>query len=140
MNKKIIETSHIVNAPSEKVWINISKSSGVNEWLPMIETCSLEGQGEGAKRVCTTENGILNETILKIDHENQTFQYSIDEQTLFPISDIIGTMIVKEENGMTKLDWNLAFTLKDESILPMIEEGINGMYQAGAAGLENISK
>ncbi len=139
MSKKKIETSHIVNAPAEKVWVNISKASGVHEWLPLVETCSLEGKGKGAKRVCTTENGILNETILKIDHENRIFQYAIDEQTLFPINDVIGTMTVREDNGKTHLDWNLDFSLKDESIYPMIEEGVNGMYAAGVEGLEKIS-
>ena len=138
MNKKV-ETSHIVNAPIDSVWANISKASGVNEWLPMIETCSLEGQGEGAKRVCTTENGILKETILEIDHENKTFQYAIDEQTLFPIDDVVGTMMVKDDNGKTRLDWTLAFSLQDENIFPMVEEGVNGMYAAGVAGLEKIS-
>ncbi|WP_298541876.1 SRPBCC family protein [uncultured Aquimarina sp.] len=139
MSKKKIETSHLVNAPVEKVWANISKASGVHEWLPMIETCSLEGQGEGAKRVCTTENGVLNETILKIDHENKTFQYAIDEQTLFPISDIVGTMSVRNDNGKTILDWNLDFSLEDENIFSMIEQAIAGMYAAGAAGLEKTS-
>lgn len=138
MNKKV-ETSHIVNAPVDKVWANISKASGVNEWLPMIETCTLEGQGEGAKRVCTTENGILNETILMIDHTNKTFKYAIDKQTLFPINNVIGTMIVKDDNGNTRLDWTLAFSLEDEKAFPMIEEGVKGMYAAGVAGLENIS-
>ncbi|WP_299245984.1 SRPBCC family protein [uncultured Aquimarina sp.] len=139
MSKKKIETSHLVNAPVEKVWANISKASGVHEWLPMIETCSLEGQGEGAKRVCTTENGVLNETILKIDHENKTFQYAIDEQTLFPISDIVGTMSVRNDKGKTILDWNLDFSLEDENIFSIIEQAIAGMYAAGAAGLEKTS-
>lgn len=136
---KTIKTSHIINAPVEKVWANISKASGVNEWLPMIETCSLEGQGEGAKRVCTTEKGILNETILKINNQNRIFQYAIDEQTLFPINDVVGTMAVREDNGKTLLNWNLDFTMQDESFFPMIEQGIKGMYAAGAAGLEAIS-
>lgn len=139
MSKKKIKTSHTINAPIEKIWANISKASDVHKWLPMIETCSLDGQGEGAKRVCTTENGMLNETILKIDHENKTFQYAIDEQTLFPISDVVGTMLLSDDNGKTVLEWNLDFSLQDEAVFSMIEQGITGMYAAGAAGLEKIS-
>ncbi len=138
--KKQIKTTHIIDAPTEKVWANISKASGMHEWLPMIETCSLEGQGEGAKRVCTTKNGVLNETILVIDHKTKTFQYAIDEQTLFPINDVVGTMSVRDNNGETILDWNLDFSLEDESIFPMITEGVGSMYASGAQGLENISK
>lgn len=138
--KKKIKTSHVLNAHIDSVWSNISKASGVNEWLPIVETCSLEGQGEGAKRKCTTENGFLNETIVKVDHDSKTFQYAIDEQNLFPITDILGTMALREENGETVLDWNLEFSLEDENVLPMIKEGVGGLYQAGAQGLESISK
>ncbi|NJM52622.1 MAG: hypothetical protein HC846_04010 [Blastocatellia bacterium] len=71
--KKTIETTHLINAPLEKVWANISKASDVDTWLPIIMACRLEGIGEGAERICTTEQGDLLETILKIDHENRVF-------------------------------------------------------------------
>jgi hypothetical protein len=40
----------------------------------------------------------------------------------------------------TQLDWSLEFDLADESYFPMIKEAIEGMYAAGASGLETISK
>jgi uncharacterized protein YndB with AHSA1/START domain len=133
--KKTIETSHIVNAPIEKVWTNISKATGVNEWLPVIKACRLDGN----KRVCSTEQGDMNETILKIDNDQKIFQYSIDEQPLLPISDIIGTMQVLEQDNNTKLNWNLEFTLQDETMYETVKQAVEGMYAAGANGLETIS-
>ncbi len=138
--KKVIQTTHNINAPIDKIWANISKASGVNNWLPVITSCSLEGQGEGAKRVCKSEQGDLSETIVKIDHMNKVFQYAIDKQPFFPISDILGTMSLKDNMGTAQLNWDLEFNIADESHFAMVKEAIEGMYAAGAMGLESISK
>jgi len=133
--KKTISTTHTINAPSNKVWANISKATGVNEWLPVITSCHLDGD----KRVCLTDQGEMNETILKIDHENLEFQYSIDRQPLLPIENVVGTMKVNEYGEQTQLQWDLEFTIKDESLFEMVKQAVEGMYAAGAAGLETIS-
>jgi carbon monoxide dehydrogenase subunit G len=133
--KKTIETSHSINAPIEKVWANISKATGVNEWLPVITACRLDGN----KRVCTTEQGDMNETILKIDNDQKIFQYAINEQALLPIADVIGTMQVLEQDNNTKLNWNLEFTIQDDAMYEMVKQAVEGMYAAGANGLETIS-
>jgi hypothetical protein len=134
--KQIIETTHLLDASLDKVWANISKATGVNEWLPVITACRLDGN----KRVCTTAQGDMDETILKIDNEQKLFQYSIDKQPLLPIENIIGTMIVSESEGKTELRWNIEFNIQDEALLPMVTQAINGLYQAGANGLETLSK
>lgn len=138
--KKIIQTTHQINAPIENVWANISKASGVNTWLPVISACRLDGNGEGAKRVCTAEQGDLSETILTIDHTGKVFRYSVDQQPFFPIGNVVGTMSLLNQVDYTQLDWSLEFDLADESYFPMIKEAIEGMYAAGASGLETISK
>jgi uncharacterized protein YndB with AHSA1/START domain len=137
--KKVIQTQHNINAPFEKVWANISKASGVNTWLPTITTCNLDGQGEGAKRVCSSEQGDLFETILKVDNTNKVFQYSVDKQPFFPIENIVGTMTLANNMGFAKLSWDLEFNISDETFFPMVKEAIEGMYAAGAIGLEKIS-
>ncbi len=131
-----ILTKHTINAPIDKVWANISKATGVNEWLPVITACKLDGD----KRICTTEQGDMNETILKVDNDNKLFQYAINSQPLLPIGNIIGTMQVFELGGITQLNWELNFTIQDETMLQMVKQAIEGMYAAGANGLENISK
>jgi carbon monoxide dehydrogenase subunit G len=134
--KKIISTIHNINAPSSSVWANISKATGVNEWLPVITACHLDGD----KRVCLTEQGEMNETILKVDNANRLFQYSIDSQPLLPIENVVGTMKVNENGEQTQLQWDLEFNIKDESLFEMVKQAVEGMYAAGAAGLETISK
>jgi uncharacterized protein YndB with AHSA1/START domain len=138
--KQTIRTVHRIKAPVEKIWANISKASGVNTWLPAITSCSLEGFGEGAKRVCTSEQGKLYETILQVDNPSRTFRYTVDEQPFFPISNIRGTMKLSDLADVTQLNWDLEFDLEDNAHLPMITEAIEGMYASGAMGLEKISK
>lgn len=135
-----ITTTHQINALPENVWNNIRKGEGVNNWLPMITACRLEGEGKGAKRVCTTEQGEMKETILSADEQHKIFQYSIDEQPLLPIENIVGTMSILPNGDQTILNWNLEFTMADESLFEMVKLVIEGMYAAGAEGLENISK
>jgi uncharacterized protein YndB with AHSA1/START domain len=136
---KTIKTSHQISASTEKVWMHIKKGEGVDQWLPIISSCTLEGEGEGAKRTCIVDQGKMLETILKVDEENKLFQYRIDEQPLLPIDNIIGTMQVSSINNGTELQWDIEFTLRDESMFPMVKEAIEGLYSAGANGLETIS-
>ncbi|MFS4492192.1 SRPBCC family protein [Maribacter sp. 2308TA10-17] len=140
MHKKTVQTSHILSAKTEKVWATISKASGVNEWLPIITACRLEGKGEGSKRICTTAQGDMKETILKIDEEHKVFQYAIDEQPLLPIGNIVGTMKVNSKDERTELLWDLDFEISDESQFPMVKQAVEEMYRAGATGLETISQ
>lgn len=134
--QKTIKTSHNLNANPDKIWKTISKASGVNQWLPITTSCSLEGK----KRVCRTEQGDLKETILKINHDNKIFKYAIDEQPLLPIQNVIGTSkVIAKEKG-TELEWNMDFDLEDENQLPIVKQAIEGLYQSGANGLENISQ
>lgn len=134
--QQTIRRKHILNAPSAKVWANISKGTGVNEWLPVITACRLDGD----KRICTTDHGDMNETILDVDHANRIFRYAINSQPLLPVTDVIGTMQVLDEEGKTTLLWKLDFSLENEELLPMVQQAVEGTYAAGADGLQTISQ
>ncbi|MEO7424785.1 MAG: SRPBCC family protein [Fibrobacteria bacterium] len=137
---KTIRTVHQINAPAPKLWSNISKASGVDAWLPVIKSCRLTGIGLGASRICISEQGELTEKILEIDPHKRVFRYAVEKQPFFPITDIVGTMTVAGDEKKAQLSWDLSFHLNDESMFPMIKQAIEGMYQAGAQGLETISK
>jgi len=138
--QQVITTTHQIAADPARVWAIISRADGVDSWLPIITTCRLEGQGEGAKRICGTGAGDLLETIVKIDHATRTFQYAIDEQPLLPITNILATMVVEAADGQTVLHWTLTGTLLDEAQAAMVQEAIGGMYAAGAAGLGRVAQ
>lgn len=134
--KKLIQTANKIDAPIEKVWAHIRTGEGVNTWLPIITTCRVEGN----KRYCTTENGSLDETILKSDDQAKVFQYAIEKQDVFPVSDIKGTMRLEQISANeTTLLWDVEFDIQDEAIFPEIKQGIEGIYAAGAAGLGQLA-
>lgn len=133
---KIIKTAHQIDASAETIWEFIKKGEGVDKWLPIITSCKLEG----TKRICETEQGKMLETILRVDNKEKIFQYSIDEQPLLPIENIKGTMQVVSKNKGTELQWNLEFSLADDNLFPMVKEAIEGLYAAGANGLQQLSK
>lgn len=135
--KKEIKTINKINAPIELIWENLRTGEAVNSWLPIITSCRVEGN----KRYCSTEDSILEETILLSDDQNKTFQYSIEKQDLFPVTGLKGTMQLKAIGEYeTDLHWDVEFDLQDESIFPQIEEGIRATYAMGAQGLEELVK
>lgn len=138
--KKIINTTHTIEATPERVWDIVSTGDGVDIWFPAITSCRLEGNGEGAKRICGSAAGDLYETIEKIDHTNRTFQYSINQQAMLPVTNILATMIVKGEHDQTRLDWIFECTLLDETQGEVVQQTIQELYAAGASGLEKAAQ
>ncbi len=133
--KKEIKTTNSIQASADRVWEILRTGKGVNTWLPIIETCEVNG----SSRTCSHANGILEETILVSDDENKLFSYSIDKQDLFPFTNLVGVMQVVESNtDSCNLHWNASFDLPDESQFEEIKEKVSGLYQMGAKGLESL--
>ena len=100
----------------------------------------MEGEGEGAKRVCKMHDGNeLFETILKSDDEAKVFSYRIDQQSFMPISDVVGTMKFSQENGTTRLDWHVEFEVASEEIFGQVKPGIEEIYATSSQKLAEIS-
>lgn len=138
--KKKIETSHEINAPIDKVWKNVRTGAAWERWLPILSDSTLDGEGEGAKRVCKMHDGnVLYETILTSDDQAKLFSYRIDQQSFMPVSDIVGTMKFSEENGYTKLDWNVEFEVENEEIFAQVKPGIEEIYSSSSQKLAEIS-
>lgn len=132
--KKVIKTTNFIEAPLDKVWAKVSPGTHMDKWMPIVATCKVEGD----KRVCSThENGVLYETILQSDDDNKIFQYRIDEQSMLPVSGIIGTMTFFEKDDTTQLDWEITFDISEEyeSAFQDIKTNTEALYQMAAASL-----
>ena len=139
--KKKVETNHELNAPIDKVWQNVRTGAEWERWLPILADSSIEGEGEGAKRVCKMHDGNeLFETILTSDDQEKLFSYRIDQQSFMPISEVIGTMQFTEENGQTRLAWNVEFEVENEEIFSQVKPGIEEIYSSSSQKLAEISK
>ncbi|MEL6190506.1 MAG: SRPBCC family protein [Bacteroidota bacterium] len=138
--KKVIETTHLLNAPMEEVWAHIKTGANWENWLPLLSSSEMKGEGEGAKRVCYTQDGhALQETIVTSNDETKTFQYSIDEQEMLPMKDILGTIQLSEKAGQTQMDWKVDFELLVEEALPEVKVNIEEIYKQAAAKLDELA-
>jgi carbon monoxide dehydrogenase subunit G len=137
--KTQIVTTHQLNAAPEQIWSLISRADGVNQWLPIVQTCRLETTDQGLKRICGTTGGELKESIVLIDDATRTFQYTIDEQALLPLRELTGTMRVTAEGQKTRLEWTLEAELLEPEQESAVRAAIEQMYAAGATGLEQLA-
>lgn len=131
--KKTVQTVNEVNAPLDKVWAKVGPGTNMDKWMPIIETCSVEGN----KRVCTTPEGATLYETIEADNENKVFKYTIDKQDFMPISDIEGTITLKENGDATTMHWDVDFDISEENApaFPEIKQNIEGIYQAAAISL-----
>lgn len=139
--KKVIETTHQINAPLEEVWANVRTGAEWEKWMPMVASSEIDGEGTGARGVCHThEGGDLNETIVKSDDQEKVFIYRIDEQSMIPVTGIEGNMKFSASGEGTKLDWSVQMEIAEENeagfaeIKKMTEE----VYAASAANLGQL--
>ncbi len=135
--KKTIQTVNQVNAPLDKVWAKVGPGTNMDKWMPIIATCSVEGN----KRVCTTPEGATLFETIEADSENKIFKYTIDKQDFMPISDIVGTITLKENGNATTMHWDVDFDISEENepAFPEIKQNIEGIYQMAAVSLAEFA-
>jgi mxaD protein len=130
-----IAHSATINAPASVLWATISKFSEPEEWIPMIESSTMEGSGVGAERFLTLPDGSqIKEKLLALNNDYMTITYAILESPM-PVAGYEGTMKVKilGEN-QSQVDWFSVFSVPDaakEEITGMLDQ----LYQAGFEGL-----
>lgn len=121
----------------EKLWAKVRQFNNMHKYLPsMITSCELQGNGEGAKRICGMENGEIRETLISLDESNMTLQYTIDnEDAPLPVSHYTGTVVVKKlSDNKAEFSWSAIFEPKG-----MPEAEVVGMLEGVFKGLlDNI--
>jgi len=125
---------------AEAIWATISAGGNVHQWFPVIQSCRLEGSGEGASRFCTmTDGNELKERIIEVNHAARRFRYAIDQHPL-PAQDVISSIEVKDtSNGRTSITWGAEFEASEPTI-PQIKEMLRQLYTQGIHSLENYHK
>ena len=140
MTNKNFSRTTVLNAPVDALWQIISRAGGVNEWLPFISSCRLEGAGSILRRYCETVDGKkLSETIDRIDEKNYSFEYSIYAQNMMPLQNYKGKFQLQAAAaGKTNITWSASFDIAEEDF-PAVEENLKGLYQMGFDGLEKLA-
>lgn len=125
-----------LNAPTGKAWEAISRIGRLDVWFPFIATCSVDGDGVGARRRMTTsEGGEIVDIIQEIDPTKKRLVY-LRVKSPFPVTSYRGTVEVFDSfDSLAIIAWTIDFESAPEdsvSVAELVKEAIS----AGLDGME----
>jgi hypothetical protein len=125
------------NVPAETVWAAIRAIGRLDIWFPIIETCTVEGEGIGATRLMTLVNGgEIKDVIEDIDDSAMRLVY-LRPISPFPVSYYRGTVeVFKSYDGLAVIAWTIDFEAQPEDVASVVEI----VYGAISAGLDGMEK
>jgi len=125
-----------LRAPANATWAAIAAIGGLDRWFPIIESCRVEGEGEGALRVMTLAGGAgeMRDRIIEIAPQERRLRYH-RIRLPFPVSDYFGTVEIFDLGlGASRLLWTVRFEAgpKDEAAVrdlvhKAISDGVDGL-------------
>lgn len=127
-----------LNIPAHVVWNAIRNIGRLDVWFPIIETCRVEGEGQGALRYMTIANngGNITDTIEEIDDANLRLVY-LRPVSPFPVTYYKGTVeVFKSHDGLGIVVWTIDFESKPEDAAS-VAGLIHGAISAGIDGMEH---
>ena len=124
-----------LDAPAAEVWEVVGNFGAIADYVEVVSTIEMHGEGVGARRVLHLEDGnSVVETLQALDAEAMTLSYTIDESPL-PVEAYTGTMKVTAlDDGRAQLEWSSTFMAKGASD-DDAKAAISGIYQMGFDGL-----
>jgi hypothetical protein len=125
-----------LNVPADVVWRAIRKIGRLDVWFPIIETCSVEGEGQGALRHMTLAGGgEIKDSIEEVDDANKRLTY-LRPLSPFPVSHYKGTVeVFTSYDGLGVVVWTIDFESTPEDA-PAVAELVRGAISAGIDGME----
>ncbi len=128
-----------VNVSASAIWDVLKTGDDVDKWLPhIIKSCKLEGN----MRYCGTDYGIIEEEILKIDHEEMELSFLFVEQNMIKdVEQLITTVKVmydaKDGNAIVNYKWT--FLAKDKEAETEAKKQLILMGGDGITSLANYA-
>ncbi len=127
-----------VKASADAVWRAIRDFGGLDKFLHDVVNVTVEGEGVGAVRKLTFEDGMhIEERLESLDERERTLSYSIVSSPL-PIDNYLATMTVREVGSHeAEVEWSSTFTAtgatEDDA-----EAMVEGVYRSGFEGLKRL--
>lgn len=129
------KVSERVEASADAVWELLRDFGGVRRYSPVIEECTVEGDGIGAVRTLTMPGGLsLQERLEAFDDAGRRLQYAIIAGPL-PFENYLATVEVREDGDACTIDWSSTLDAKgvtDEQAIGIVE----GIYTGGIQGIK----
>jgi carbon monoxide dehydrogenase subunit G len=134
--------STIVNASADTVWSYVRDYANLNEWLPSIETCEIEGDipadQVGAVRRLATGDAVFHERLTLLDDEGRRYGYEFVDSPL-PVRDYRSEIRVAPvtDSGRAFVEWWGEFDADEKDAESMTEFFTKAVY---GTGLETLGK
>lgn len=128
-----------LNAPADEVWEIVSDFNGLTRFIPAIAASTTEGEGIGAVRTLTLENGALILEKLESFQESpsRSFSYSIVTSPL-PVAGYHATVEVFDiGSSRSNMTWSSSFE-PDGVTEEEAQDVIRGIYSMGFDGLKKL--
>jgi hypothetical protein len=143
-----IVVERVLEASADDVWEIIRRGDGLERWFPPVSKCRLEGSGSGARRVCVLNGAVLEERLVTIDDSARLFQYAIDVQSLLPMRNLLGSMLVTADVASSsgaaaarcRVLWMLNGDLTDPAAHEVVRASVVQLYLSGIDGLEATAR
>jgi hypothetical protein len=136
-NWKTVAVARVVAHKADALWAVIRTGRDVDRILPgIIQTCRVEGTGAGARRMCGSASGPIEETILLVDDEARLFRYRIDRQAMMPLASYEGTLHVTDLGARgSEVLWFSTFELLEPRSEAAVLDGLRGLLSTGIDGI-----
>ncbi len=132
-----VSVSSTIAVDPAAAWSEIRSVGGLERWVPIVQTCEVEGTGVGAVRKCGLgEGAFVFEKVEAIDEAQRVFTYSITESPL-PVVDYMGRMRVSPgADGGSEITWSCEFAC-DAAAEADMTAMLEGAFSDGLAGLQS---
>lgn len=133
LTTKTFKFERRLSGNAQAVWDTLAAIGGVDEWLPIITSCRVDGEGDGARRTCETADGsVLEERITGVDHDRRRLEYEVYEG--LPVTDYSGAFEIVDDGDVQRLVWTVEaggepealeqITAMLEQVVPMAFDGL----------------
>jgi hypothetical protein len=121
---------------SDRAWEAISKVGRLDAWFPTIGTCTVEGEGVGARRYMTLKRGgDITDRIVEINTAKRRLTYQ-RMKSPFPVTSYKGTVEVFESfDTRAIVVWTVDFE-SDPKDSSTVAEALRSGIGAGVDGME----
>lgn len=134
----LVSSTTKINEKSEKIWETLRSFDKVENYMPIVTKTTVEGIGQGAKRICDVNMGTqsfkIHETLEVLDDSNHSLIVSIDDGPI-QMRGMKFTFVVKnlEKEGSevtisTNVDNPMAAAFSD-SIFALIGTGLKKLHE-----------
>jgi hypothetical protein len=133
-----VNVKKTLDVPAAAVWETISQFNGIENYLGMVARSEVEGEGIGARRTCTLQDGaVIRERLAELSDAERKLVYEITESPL-PVQGYRSTMQVRDTgDGRCEVEWSSEFEVLEGPSEPF-EQLFMGAYADGCAGLEKM--